>query len=182
MTIMTAIQDRPRLTVPINQYDHVIGPSTATVTLLEYGDYECPYCRAAFGTVEQVRELFAEDLRFAYRHFPLTQIHPHALEAAIAAEGAAAEGRFWEMHAILFANQERLTQPDLLRYAQILGLDPVRFRNHLMNRTFEARVRRDFLSGVRSGVNGTPTFFINDVRHNGGWDLPSLVDAIRSEL
>jgi protein-disulfide isomerase len=182
MITMAAIQDRPRLTVPINRYDHVIGPETATVTLLEYGDYQCPYCRAAFPVVEQVRELFADDLRFAYRHFPLTQIHPQALDAAIAAEAAGAEGRFWEMHAILFANQDRLSQPDLIGYAQIVGLDPVRFRNHLVNRTFEARVRRDFLSGVHSGVNGTPTFFINDVRHNGGSDLPSLVEAIRSEL
>jgi protein-disulfide isomerase len=179
---MTAVHDRPRLTVPINEYDHVIGPSTATVTLLEYGDYECPFCRAAFGVVEQVRQMFAEDMRFAYRHFPLTQIHPHALDAAIAAEAAGAEGRFWEMHAILFANQERLALPDLIRYAEIVGLDSLRFRNHLANRTFEPRVRRDFLSGVRSGVNGTPTFFINDVRHNGGWDLESLVEAIESEL
>jgi protein-disulfide isomerase len=182
VTTIAGIVDRPRLTVPINQDDHVIGSPTATVTLVEYGDYECPYCRAAFGAVEQVRELFAEDLRFAYRHFPLRQIHPHALDAAIAAEAAGAEGRFWEMHAVLFENQSHLTPPDLIRYAQLVGLDPVRFRTHLSDRTFEARVRRDFLSGVRSGVNGTPTFFINEVRHNGGWDVPSLVDAIRNEL
>jgi protein-disulfide isomerase len=179
---VTAVLDRPRLTVPISERDHVLGPASATATLVEYGDYECPFCGAAFEVVEELRRMFAHELLFAYRHFPLTQIHPHALDAAIAAEAAGLEGRFWEMHAMLFTHQDRLSVPDLIRYAEIVGVDATRFSEHLANATLETRVRADFLSGVRSGVNGTPTFFVNGVRHNGGWDLASLAATIRSEL
>jgi protein-disulfide isomerase len=119
-----------------------------------------------------------DELRFAYRHFPLTQIHPHAQQAAEAAEAAAVQGRFWELHDLLFTHQDRLTLQDLLGYAAALGLDVQRYALELENHVHAPRVREDFLSGVRSGVNGTPTFFVNGVRHNGGYDLESLLEAL----
>jgi protein-disulfide isomerase len=179
---MTAVIDRPRLTVPVSERDHILGPATARVALLEYGDYECPFCAAAHPIVKQVQQVMGDDLRLAYRHFPMTQIHSHAYEAAEAAEAAGAQGRFWEMHDLLFANQDRLELRDLITYATALGLDLERFVTEMRNDTYAGRLRADFLSGVRSGVNGTPTFFINGVRHNGGYDLETLLEAVRAEL
>jgi protein-disulfide isomerase len=114
---MSVVFEHPRLTVPVSERDHVLGPATAPVTLVEYGDYECPFCRAAHASVEQVRQVMGNDLRFVFRHFPLSQIHPHAYQAAEAAEAAGAQGRFWEMHHLLFANQDRLGLRDLIGYA-----------------------------------------------------------------
>jgi protein-disulfide isomerase len=179
---MSALLDRPRLTLPVGRRDHVRGPATAPLTLLEYGDYECPFCAAARPVVDQVVQIMGDQLRFAYRHFPLTQIHPHAQQAAEAAEAAAAQGRFWEMHDLLFEHQDRLAARDLLAYASTLGLDAPRFAIELNTHAHAPRVREDFLSGVRSGVNGTPTFFINDLRHNGGYDLESLLTALTAAL
>jgi len=179
---MSAVVDRPRLTVPVNDLDHRLGPATAAVTLVEYGDYECPFCAAAHPITKELRQILGDDLQFVYRHFPMSQIHPRAFGAALAAEAAGAQGRFWEMHDLLFANQSRLGPDDLLLYAQSLGLDVQKFARDLEERTYEPKVRADFLSGVRSGVNGTPTFFVNGVRHNGGWDLPSLIEAIRESM
>ena len=170
--------DRPRLTVEISERDHVRGPITAPLTLLEYGDYECPFCAAAHPNVKQVLGELGDQLAFAYRHFPLTTIHPHAFTAAEAAEAAGAQGRFWEMHDLLFENQDRLSMEDLLVYAQLLGLNMDRFVADLQRHTYEPRVREDFMTGVRSGVNGTPTFFVNGVRHNGGVDANSLLEAL----
>jgi protein-disulfide isomerase len=177
---MSAVLDRPRLTVPVDGEDHVRGPATARVTLLEYGDYECPYCGAAFPVVERLLQIVGDDVRFAYRHFPLSQIHPHAQRAAEAAEAAGAQGAFWEMHELLFTHQDRLGVRDLIGYASALRLDVQRFAIDLESRRHAPRVREHFLSGVRSGVNGTPTFFVNGVRHNGGWDLESLLEAVGS--
>jgi protein-disulfide isomerase len=179
---MSAVLDRPRLTLPVGGRDHVRGPATAPLTLLEYGDYECPFCRAAHPVVEQVMQIMSDQLRFAYRHFPLAQIHPHAQGAAEAAEAAGAQRRFWEMHNVLFEHQDRLAARDLLAYASRLGLDVSRFAIELNTHAHAPRVREDFLSGVRSGVNGTPTFFINGVRHNGGYDLESLLTALTATL
>lgn len=170
--------DSPRLTIPVGDRDHVRGPATAPLTLVEYGDYECPYCGAAHAEVKRVLEELEDDLRFAYRHFPVTTIHPLAFQAAEAAEAAATEGRFWEMHDTLFENQDRLGFHDLVAYARALGLDLDAFVGELQHHVHAPRVREDFMSGVRSGVNGTPTFFINDVRHNGGWDADSLLVAL----
>jgi protein-disulfide isomerase len=179
---MSALLDSPRLTVPIGPEDHTSGPPTARVTLVEYGDYECPFCGMAHPVVKQLLRLLEDDMLFAFRHFPLSQIHPHALDAAIAAEAAGAQGRFWEMHELLFTHQDRLAPRDLLVLARGLDLDLEQFAEDLTQRRYEARVRRDFMSGVRSGVNGTPTFFINGVRHNGSWDLESLLDGIRAAI
>jgi protein-disulfide isomerase len=176
---MSTLLDRPRLAVPVDESDHLLGPATAPVTLVEYGDYECPYCGAAYPITKELHRMLGDELRFAYRHFPLSQIHPHAHTAALAAEAAGAQGRFWEMHELLYANQRRLDPEDLLLYAQSLGLDLDRFARDLEQATYEPKVRADFLSGVRSGVNGTPTFFVNGIRHNGSWELPSLLEAIR---
>jgi len=179
---MSAVLDRPQLTVPLSGRDHVQGTSAAAVKFLEYGDYECPFCAAAHPAVKHVLQLVAGDILFAYRHFPLTQIHPHAQQAAEAAEAAGAQGRFWEMHDLLFAHQDHLALPDLVEYADALDLDLDRFASELESGAHAARVREDFLSGVRSGVNGTPTFFVNGIRHNGGYDPEALLDAIGSAL
>jgi protein-disulfide isomerase len=179
---MSYLLDSPMLTVPVSERDHVRGPATAPLTLLEYGDYECPYCGAAHPIVKRVERLLEGDLRFAFRHFPLSKIHRHAYQAAEAAEAAGAQGRFWEMHDLLFEHQDRLGTQDLLGYADALELDLARFARDLETHAHAQRLREDFLSGVRSGVNGTPTFFINGVRHNGGYDLTTLVEALREAL
>lgn len=179
---MSHVLDRPRLTLPVGPRDHVRGPATAPLTLLEYGDYECPYCGAAHPVLNEVQRIMGPELMFAYRHFPLTRIHLHAYQAAEAAEAAGAQGRFWEMHDLLYANQHRLTAPDLLAYAKALGLDLERFAADISEDRHAPKLREDFLSGVRSGVNGTPTLFINGVRHDGGYDLPTLLDALRYAL
>lgn len=179
---MSAVLHQPRLAVPLSERDHVIGPATAPVTLVEYGDYECPYCGAAHVSMQQVSGVLGDDLRFAFRNFPLSQIHAHAFQAANAAEAAGAQGAFWGMHDLLFENQKHLDTQSLLVYARALGLDLQRFGADLTQQTYAPRIREDFLSGVRSGVNGTPTFFVNGVRHNGGYDPESLLAAIRAAV
>jgi protein-disulfide isomerase len=177
---MSAVLHTPRLTAPIDGRDHIRGAVAAPVTLLEYGDYECPFCREAHGVLKQLLPMMGDEITYAYRHFPLTQIHLHAQQAAEAAEAAGAQGRFWEMHDVLFEHQDRLGTGDLLGYAAGLRLDVQRFALELDSHVHVPRIREDFMSGVRSGVNGTPTFFINGVRHNGGYDLASLVNGIRA--
>jgi protein-disulfide isomerase len=176
---MSVLMPQPRLTVPVDQRDHVIGPESAAVTVVEYGDYECPYCGAAHPATKALQQALGDELRFAFRHFPLSQIHLHAYQAAEAAEAAGAQGSFWEMHDMLFENQSRLSTQDLLAYAAALGLELELFAEDLAEHRHAPKIREDFLSGVRSGVNGTPTFFINGVRHNGGYDLASLLEAVQ---
>jgi protein-disulfide isomerase len=170
----------PELTLPINSNrDHLLGPQKAPVTLLEYGDYECPYCKQANLIVAKTVQQFGNKMRFAFRNFPLTQIHPHAQHAAEAAECAGAQNKFWEMHDILYENQEALEDVNLLEYAEVLKLDMPRFQDNFYNHTFALRVREDFLSGIRSGVNGTPTFYINGMRYNDSWDQETLTKTLR---
>jgi protein-disulfide isomerase len=166
------------LTPPVSDQDHRIGPDDAPVTLVEYGDYECPHCGVAHPILQQLKRRLGDTLRFVYRHFPLSEMHPHAQHAAETAEAAAEQGEFWEMHDILFDNQDALDDRDLLRYAGALGLDAQRVATELAEGTYEERVRGDFLSGVRSGVNGTPTLFLNGQRHEGPWDLDTLIAAV----
>jgi protein-disulfide isomerase len=168
----------PRLTPPVGEWDHALGPETAAVTLVEFGDYECPYCGQAHGVVKRLKKRLGDDLRFVFRNFPLTMIHPHAQNAAEAAEAAGAQGKFWAMHDTLYENQDRLDDVHLLHYAAMLGLDLARFKLEMAEHVHAARVREDFLSGVRSGVNGTPSFFINGIRHEGTWDEPTLLAAL----
>ena len=167
-----------RLTQPVGPSDHVLGPADAPATLLEYGDYECLPCGRAHQVVAEVLHRFGDRMRFVFRHFPLTQEHPHALMAAEAAEAAAAQGRFWPMHTMLFENQGALELDDLLSYAQTLGLDVPHFASDLRTGRQRPKVTDDFRSGVRSGVNGTPTFFINGVRFDLAWDPDTLSAAL----
>jgi protein-disulfide isomerase len=169
-----------RLLLPIQPDDHVQGSSEARYTLVEYGDYECPDCGRLFVTI---RELYAQlpgDVRLVFRHYPRSGIHPHAQQAAEAAEAANAQARFWEMHDVLFANQNALRAKDLYRYAEQLSLDTERFRRELKDRVYEDRVREDFRRGVENGVYGTPGLFINGIRYDGGLDLDSLLTRLRS--
>jgi len=171
-----------RLILPVGPRDHVIGPATAPVTMVEYGDFECPHCGQAHPIVKALLEQLGDQIRFAFRHFPLATIHPHAEHAAEAAEAAGAQGMFWEMHDMLFENQDALDDESLVQYAAALGLDMDRFISDLSSHVYAPKVREDFLSGVRSGVNGTPTFFINGARHDGSFDLESLMSAIEEEI
>src|SRR4051794_14456095 len=146
----------PSLNRPVDeQRDHIFGPPDAPVTLVEYGDFECPYCGAAHLIVKQILRSLGDNVRYVFRHFPLARIHPHAQKAAEAAEAAGAQGQFWPMHTMLFENQRALAIPDLLSYADALGLDVDRFAQELASGVHAARVREDFMSGVRSSVNGT---------------------------
>jgi protein-disulfide isomerase len=158
--------------------DHVRGPATATL-IVEYGDYECPYSRGAFRAIERVEAHLGEGIRFAFRHFPLTEIHPHALAASRAAEAAALQGRFWEMHNMLFHRQEALGDDDLRRYAIELGLDVARFDSDRSGEAVLERVRRDVRSGTASGeVRGTPTLFIDGVVHRAGYEVATLLGVL----
>ena len=170
------------LRFPINEHDHVLGPADAPVTLLEYGDYQCPHCQAAWPQVELVLRHFGRDLRYAYRHFPISTVHPLAKPAAECAEFAGAHGLFWEMHSAIFANGHQLSGATLFALASQLGLDVGELRQALQNGDYAPKVETDFMTGVRSGVNGTPCFFINGERHDGSYaaaDLAAAIDAAR---
>jgi protein-disulfide isomerase len=164
-------------TLTVSAIDHVLGSAHAAVTVLEYGDFECPDCGTAHSVVQALRERMSGRLRFVYRHFPLSQVHPHASQAAEAAEAAAAQGRFWEMHDTLFVRQHALSEPDLQRDAESLKLNTKAFARDLAGHRFVPKLREDVLSGERSGVKGTPAFFINGVRHEGR-DFESLLAAL----
>lgn len=166
----------------ITGQDHIQGPENAEVTLVEYGDFECPHCAAAFPIVEKLRHQQGENLRFVYRHFPLSESHPNAQNAAEAAEAAGAKDLFWPMHQLLFENQTALAIPDLVGYAEQLGVDAGWFKETLVKHLFAKRVREDFIGGVRSGVNGTPTFFINGIRHDGSASFAALTNAVSEQV
>jgi protein-disulfide isomerase len=168
-----------RLALAVGERDHVQGPATAPVTLVEYGDYECPYCRAAVPIVLELQQLLGDQLRFVFRHFPLTGSHPHAQQAAEVAEAAAVQGRFFEMHAALFENQEALEKDHLVQYAQDLGLDSARIRRELGAHSYKGRVREDFESGLSSGARGTPTFYLDDIRYDGIIGVRQFISAIQ---
>jgi protein-disulfide isomerase len=170
---------RARLVLPVSERDHIQGPPAAPLTLVEYGDYECPSCGEAYPIVKDLQQRLGDRMRFVFRNFPLTNLHPHAEHAAEAAEAAAAQGRFWEMHDALFEHQRELDDQHLLSYAAALGLDSGSFERALTDHTYAGRVREDFLSGVRSDVNGTPTFFINGLRHDDSYDLATLLAALK---
>jgi protein-disulfide isomerase len=167
-----------RLTLPVGERDHIQGPATALVTLVEYGDYECPYCGAAYPIIKKVQARMGKRLRFVFRNFPITTSHPRAEQAAEAAEAAATQGKFWQMHDLLYENQRRLRDQDLRAYAEKLGLDLARFDKELAEHVHAERIHEDFLSGVRSGVNGTPTFYINGARHDDSYELEPLLRAL----
>jgi protein-disulfide isomerase len=168
-----------QLALPVGERDHVQGSPNAPVTLVEYGDYECPYCRAAVPIVQELQRLLGDQLRFVFRHFPLTRLHPHAQHAAEAAEAAAAQGMFFETHAALFEHQEALDDDHLVQYAADLHLDTARIRRELGAQSHAGRVREDFESGLRSGVRGTPTFYLDGDRYDGLVGVRQILAAIQ---
>lgn len=166
------------LTVPINERDHLRGSPDAPVVLVEYGDFECPYCGAAYGVLKKLERDLPDTLAVVFRQFPLINIHPHAELAAEASEAAGAQGRFWKMHDMLFEHQDALAPADLLKYATALHLDLKRFAADLTGHVHLPKIQDDMRGGLQSGVQGTPTFFINGERHEGGYDEASLRAAI----
>lgn len=167
---------------PIGSYDHLQGALGAEYSLVEYGDFECPYCRAAAPVIDEVRSRLADRLVFAFRHFPLAELHPYALPAAVASEGAALLGQFWPMHALLYAGEEaRLTQDDIRGYAERLGIPPEKV-TWPKTQFVEDRVEADFNSGVRSGVRGTPTLFVNGEQFRDPITVDGLLDALGARV
>ena len=171
-----------KLKIAVGPDDHAQGPENAPVTLVEYGDYQCPHCGHAYPIVKRVQKHLGERLRFVFRNFPLSEMHPWAEAAAEAAEFAGAQGQFWPMHDAIFENQNRLGERLFAELARTLRLDPQEMEKALEEQRFAERVQRDFSGGVRSGVNGTPTFFINGVRHDSDFEYETLVEAIESSL
>jgi protein-disulfide isomerase len=169
------------LTVPDPERDHISGSADGSIRLLEYGDYECPFCGEVQPIVKEIQRRLGNNLLFAFRNFPLTNIHPHSEHAAEAAEAAGAQGNFWGMHATLFENQGALEDEDLAEYAVELGLDEKRLIREVTSSVYAPRIREDFKSGVRAGVNGTPTFFINGERYDGARDLKHLLNALTAK-
>ncbi|HEX6509769.1 MAG TPA: DsbA family protein [Chloroflexota bacterium] len=175
---MTERDTLARLVVPVNENDHVQGPADAPVTLVEYGDYECPFCGRAYGIVKRLQAELGDRVRFVFRNFPLVESHPHAEEAAEAAEVAAQQGKFWDMHDYLYEHQGALDERHLAEYARILSLDAVGFERELDGHAEHSRIEDDLESGLESGVMGTPTFFINGVRYDGSYDIDSMREAL----
>ena len=164
--------------LPRANHDHIQGPIDAPIALVEYGDYECPYCGEAYPIVKAIQKSLGKRLCFAFRNFPLVNSHPHAEHAAEAAEAAATHGHFWEMHDALYENQEALEDTNLAQYAAALGLDGARLIQEVLSGAHTARIREDFKGGVRGGVNGTPCFFVNGVRYDGPADYEELLAAL----
>jgi protein-disulfide isomerase len=179
MTLNATPDGPPLALAPLDEKaDHVRGSPRGRL-IIEYGDYECPYSRQAFHAIEQVEQRLGGKMRFAFRHFPLTQIHPHALAASAAAETAARQGRFWDMHGLLFHRQKALEDGDLRGYATQLGLDVAAFDRDRASTAVRKRIQRDIDSGLASGqVLGTPTLFIDGIVHRGGYDPPTLLAAL----
>jgi protein-disulfide isomerase len=167
--------------LPMPDRDHIRGPVDAPIQLVEYGDYECSYCGEAYPVVKAIQERLGKRLCLAFRNFPLGNSHPHAQHAAEAAEAAAAHGRFWEMHDLLYENQDALEDEDLARYASALRLDAQRLMSDVMAGIYSSRVREDFRSGARQGVNGTPSFFINGLLYNGTTSVEEMLSALTGE-
>lgn len=167
-----------KLILPVSERDHISGSASAPVTLVEYGDYECPYCGLANPIVDEIRRELGDALRFVFRNFPLTEVHPHSEHAAEIAEAAGAHQKFWEMHDLLYAHQNALGDQHLAEYMALLGVPTSEVKRTLAQHAYSDRIREDFMSGVRSGVNGTPTFFINGLRHDGSYEREELLAAI----
>jgi protein-disulfide isomerase len=163
---------------PVTVKDNIDGNADAIIELVEYGDYQCPYCGQAYPIVKSLQKIFGDDLRFVFRNFPLSKIHPQAMMAAVASEAAAMQDKFWEMHDIIFENQTRLHRSALIEYATLIGLDENQFVNDLTDEILLEKVEKDFESGLRSGVNATPTFFINGEKYTDSWQKEILEEYI----
>jgi len=172
----------PTLAVPVNKHDHILGPTTAKVTLVEYGDFECPYCGQAYHVVHPLLDQFDKDVRFVYRHFPLADLHPHAVMAAEAAEAGGAQRRFWPMYHLIFQNQHALEPDNLLEYAVAAGLDLDQFERDMVEHVHLPRIEKHLESGLQSGVHGTPTFFVDGVYQDLALGYEQLYRAIEEQL
>jgi protein-disulfide isomerase len=168
------------MTQKTQKNDHVEGVNDAPVELMEYADFECPYCGRAYQIVKKIQKELGKNLKFVFRNFPLTQMHPNALHAALAAEAAGAQGKFWEMHDILFENQEYLEDQYILEYAKKIGLDLAKFEKDFSKDEYYQKVKNDYESGVKEGVDGTPTFFINGKKFEGNWMSHEFIDYLKS--
>ena len=166
----------------MNTKDHVQGNPNASLELMEYADYQCPYCKQAYRILKEVKKQLGNDLKFVFRNFPLPELHAHAIHAAEAAEAAEAQDKFWEMHDMLFENQKMLDDNHLFEYARQIGLDMKQFENDFENNKFFSKVESDYQTGIRHGVEGTPTFFINGKLFEGNWMDPAFIDYLESSV
>jgi protein-disulfide isomerase len=166
----------------VNKTDHLQGNLDAPIELVEYGDYQCPHCGRAYPIIKSIQRKLGNKLKFVFRNFPLAEIHPDATKAAVAAEIAASQGKFWEMHDIIFEHQEALDDESLIKYAAEIELDLQKLNSDLQKPEFVEKVENDFESGIRSGVNGTPSFFINGVKYNGSWEENQFLAHLQSSL
>src|SRR3989442_4820609 len=180
----TETYEPPKLVVPVDpSRDHIQGDPKAVLTLVEYGDYQCPFCGAAYPEVKKVQKEIGPKLRFVFRNFPLTNVHEFATVAAETAEAAGALGKFWEMHDFLYEHQRTLGDRSVaLGYAKKLGLDTQRFERDISQHVYQKRIKDDFMGGVRSGVNGTPTFYVNRVRHDGTAEAKAIVKSLTTNF
>lgn len=172
-----------KLTVPIKRdYDHIQGPINASISLVEYGDYECPYTGHAYPIVKEIIRRLGDSICFVFRNFPLNEIHPHAQHAAEASEAAAIQDKFWQMHNYLFEHQNVLDDSHLLEYAQKVGLDIKRFEKEISEHIYAPIINDSLMNGIKSGVEGTPTFFLNGIQYEGSWDLETLLKTLKSAI
>jgi protein-disulfide isomerase len=165
---------------PVSDKDHMQGNINAPIELVEYGDYQCPHCGAAYPVIKSIQGQMGDKLKFVFRNFPLAEAHPDATSAAIATEAAAGQGKFWEMHDAVFEHQHDLSDKALIKLAKQIGIDVEQFENDFDRPATQDKVETDFESGVRSGVNGTPAFFINGRKYNDSWDEEVLLGYLRS--
>jgi protein-disulfide isomerase len=171
-----------KLTPPVNKNDHIHGPHNAATELVQYGDFQCPHCGMAYPVVKEILKAFQGQIKFIFRHFPLSNVHEYAVPAAIAAEAAGRQKKFWEMHDVIYENQSELSNHALAEWAAEIGLDMVAFKRDIKDDALLEKVENDFESGVRSGVNGTPSFFINGYKYNGDYGFDSLFKAIEMSI
>ncbi|MDU1891758.1 MAG: DsbA family protein [Dysgonomonas sp.] len=160
--------------------EHIQGPENASIELIEYGDYQCPYCKKAYQIVKRAQEELGDNLKFIFRNFPLTEIHPYAMHAAVAAEVAGSQGKFWEMHDMLFENQEFLDDSYLIQYAKIVKLDVITFEEDFGKDEYYQKIKKDYQSGIDRGVDGTPTFFVNGKKYEGNWASVEFIEDLKS--
>jgi protein-disulfide isomerase len=166
----------------VNSNDHIHGNHNAALELVEYGDYQCPYCGRAYPIVKNIQQVLGPDLKFIFRNFPLSRIHPHAFAAAVATEAAGLQGKFWEMHDIVFENQKMVDTESIFLMAKMIGLDLERFKSDVQRKELAEKVEKDFESGMRSGVNRTPTFFINGEKYEGSWEENDFLAYLQGQL
>ena len=180
----TEAYESPKLQTPVDpSRDHIQADTKAVLTLVEYGDYQCPFCGAAYPEVKKVQKELGTKLRFVFRNFPLTNVHEFAETAAETAEAASAQGKFWEMHDFLYEHQRTLGDKSVaLGYAKKIGLDTQKFEREIAQHVYQKRIKDDFMGGVRSGVNGTPTFYVNGVRHDGPAEADALIESLRTKV